>query len=205
MPLNVSIHQLRTSLPRSKHDQTKPPGFRILYARGSRRSCDLSLWPLVEHGALSQLNYTNGVQKRSFSKCGFSTCLAYKIKGKHVYSNIIVLFLQKITRGASWRPPRGPRVAPQNVRFKICPVFLLNELKTIYFSFKIYFWYILIVLGSCEVMGGLKIGSWGAKIRVFQKYFFQLFSTFKKRKLVSAQFRTQGWLSFWPRTVKSGV
>ena len=50
---------------------------------------------------LSQLNYTNGVQKRSFSKCGFSTCLAYKIKGKHVYSNIIVLFLQKITRGAS--------------------------------------------------------------------------------------------------------
>ena len=154
---------------------------------------------------LSQLNYTNGVQKRSFSKCGFSTCLAYKIKGKHVYSNIIVLFLQKITRGASWRPPGGPRVAPQNVRFKICPVFLLNELKTIYFSFKIYFWYILIVLGSCEVMGGLKIGSWGAKIRVFQKYFFQLFSTFKKRKLVSARFRTQGWLSFWPRTVKSGV
>ena len=126
---------------------------------------------------LSQLNYTNGVQKRSFSKCGFSTCLAYKIKGKHVYSNIIVLFLQKITRGASWRPPGGPRVAPQNVRFKICPVFLLNELSTIYFSFKIYFWYILIVLGSCEVMGGLKIGSWGAKIRVFQKYFFQLFST----------------------------
>ena len=52
MPLNVSIHQLRTSLPRSKHDQTKPPGFRILYARGSRRSCDLSLWPLVEYGAV---------------------------------------------------------------------------------------------------------------------------------------------------------
>ena len=153
---------------------------------------------------LSQLNYTNGVQKRSFSKCGFSTCLAYKIKGKHVYSNIIVLFLQKITRGASWRPPGGPRVAPQNVRFKICPVFLLNELKTIYFSFKIYFWYILIVLGSCEVMGGLKIGSWGAKIRVFQKYFFQLFSTLKKRKLVSAQFRAQGWLLFLPTSVISG-
>ena len=154
---------------------------------------------------LSQLNDRNAVQKWSFSKCGFSTCLASKIKGKHVYGNIIVLFLQKITRGASWRPPGGPRVAPQNVRFKICPVFLLNELKTIYFSSKIYFWYILIVLGSCEVMGGLKIGSWGAKIRVFQKYFFQLFSTFKKRKLVSARFRTQGWLSFWPRTVKSGV
>ena len=153
---------------------------------------------------LSQLNDRNAVQKWSFSKCGFSTCLASKIKGKHVYGNIIVLFLQKITRGASWRPPRGPRVAPQNVRFKICPVFLLNELKTIYFSFKIYFWYILIVLGSCEVMGGLKIGSWGAKIRVFQKYFFQLFSTLKKRKLVSAQFRAQGWLLFLPTSVISG-
>ena len=50
---------------------------------------------------LSQLNYTNVVQKWSFLKCGFSTCLASKIKGKHVYGNIIVLFLQKITRGAS--------------------------------------------------------------------------------------------------------
>ena len=154
---------------------------------------------------LSPLNDRNAVQKWSFSKCGFSTCLASKIKGKHVYGNIIVLFLQKITRGASWRPPGGPRVAPQNVRFKICPVFLLNELSTIYFSFKIYFWYILIVLGSCEVMGGLKIGSWGAKIRVFQKYFFQLFSTFKKRKLVSAQFRAQGWLLFLPTKVLSGL
>ena len=72
---------------------------------------------------LSQLNDRNAVQKWSFSKCGFSTCLASKIKGKHVYGNIIVLFLQKIARGASWRPPGGPRVAPQNVRFKICPVF----------------------------------------------------------------------------------
>ena len=151
------------------------------------------------------MNYTNGVQKRSFSKCGFSTCLAYKIKGKHVYSNIIVLFLQKITRGASWRPPGGPRVAPQNVRFKICPVFLLNELKTIYFSSKIYFWYILIVLGSCEVMGGLKIGSWGAKIRVFQKYFFQLFLSFKKRYLVRAKFPAQLWLSFCPTSVQNYV
>ena len=54
------------------------------------------------HGrTLSQLNDRNAVQKWSFSKCGFSTCLASKIKGKHVYGNIIVLFLQKITRGAS--------------------------------------------------------------------------------------------------------
>ena len=91
------------------------------------------------HMTLSQLNDTNAVQKWSFSKCGFSTGLVSKINGKHVHGNIIVLFIQKIARGASCRPPGGPRVAPQNVRFKICPVFLLNELKTIYFSFKIYF------------------------------------------------------------------
>ena len=30
----------------------KPPGFRILYARHSRRSCDLGLWPLAEHSAV---------------------------------------------------------------------------------------------------------------------------------------------------------
>ena len=64
----------------------------------------------------------------------------------------------------------GPRVAPQNLRFKICPVFLLYELKTIYFLFKVYF-LLIIVSGSFEVMGGLKIGSWGAESRVFQKYF----------------------------------
>ena len=29
-------------------------------------------------------------------------------------------------------------------------------------------------------MGGLKIGSWGAKIRVFQKYFFNFFQLLKK-------------------------
>ena len=126
---------------------------------------------------LSQLNYTNAVQKWSFSKCGFSTCLASKIKGKHVFGYIIVLFLQKIAWGASFWLLGGPRVTPQNLRFKICPVFLSYELKTIYFLFKVYFLLILIVLGSFEVMGGPKIGSWGAKSRVFQKYFFQLFST----------------------------
>ena len=153
---------------------------------------------------LSQLNGTNAVQKWSFSKCVFSTYLASKIKGKHVFGYIIVLFLQNIARGASWRPHGGPRVAPQNMRFKMCPVFLVNGLRTIYFLFKVCFLLILIVSGSYEVMGGLKIGSWGAKSRVFPKYFFQLFSTFKKRKLVSAQFRAQGWLLFLPMTVISG-
>ena len=51
---------------------------------------------------VSQLNDSNAVQKWSFSKCGFSTFLVSKIQGKHVYGNIIVLFLQKITRGAPW-------------------------------------------------------------------------------------------------------
>ena len=81
---------------------------------------------------LSQLNDTNAVQKWSFSKCGFSTGLVSKINGKHVHGNIIVLFIQKIARGASCRPPGGPRVAPQYVRFKICCFSLLNELSTIY-------------------------------------------------------------------------
>ena len=61
---------------------------------------------------LSQLNDTNAVQKWSFSKCGFSTCRGSKIKPKHVYGDIVVLFLQKIVWGASCRPPRGPRVTP---------------------------------------------------------------------------------------------
>ena len=81
---------------------------------------------------LSQLNDTNAVQKWSFSKCGFSTGLVSKINGKHVHGNIIVLFIQKIAWGASCRPPGGPRVAPQYVRFKICCFSLLNELSTIY-------------------------------------------------------------------------
>ena len=50
---------------------------------------------------LSQLNDTNTVQKWSFSKCVFSTYLASKIKGKHVFDYIKVLFLQKIAWGAS--------------------------------------------------------------------------------------------------------
>ena len=39
---------------------------------------------------LSQLNDTNAVQKWSFSKCRFSTCMGSKIKGKLVYGDIIV-------------------------------------------------------------------------------------------------------------------
>ena len=61
---------------------------------------------------LSQLNDTNAVQKWSFSKCKFSTCMGSKIKGKHVSGDIIVFFLQKIVGGAFCRPPGGPRVTP---------------------------------------------------------------------------------------------
>ena len=61
---------------------------------------------------LSQLNDTNAFQKWSFSKCGCSTCRGSKIKPKHVYGDIVVLFLQKIVWGASCRPPGGPRVTP---------------------------------------------------------------------------------------------
>jgi len=35
-----------------------------------------------------------------------------KIKGKHVYGDIIVFFLHKIVEGAFCRPPGGPRVTP---------------------------------------------------------------------------------------------
>ena len=61
----------------------------------------------ISYMTLSQLNDRNAVQKWSFSKCGFSTCLASKIKGKHVYGNIIVLFLQKNYQGGLLKAPRG--------------------------------------------------------------------------------------------------
>ena len=37
-----------------------------------------------------KLNDTNAVQKWSFPKCRFSTCMGSKIKGKLVYGDIIV-------------------------------------------------------------------------------------------------------------------
>ena len=58
----------------------------------------------TQYKTLSQLNDTNAVQKWSFSKCRFSTCMGSKIKGKHVYGDVIVLFLQKIVGGAPGRP-----------------------------------------------------------------------------------------------------
>ena len=56
---------------------------------------------------LSQLNDTNAVQKGSFSNCGFSTCRGSQVKGKHVYGDIIVLFLQNIIPGPLVGPTGG--------------------------------------------------------------------------------------------------
>ena len=61
---------------------------------------------------LSQLNYTNAVQKWSFSKCGFSTCLASKIKGNKLkskgnYLKSKVIILTKNYTGALLKAPRG--------------------------------------------------------------------------------------------------
>jgi len=72
----------------------------------------LLLFLLLFSKTLSQLNDSNAVQKWSFSKCCFSTCIGSKNKGKHVYGDVVVFFLQKNPWGASWRPPGGPRVTP---------------------------------------------------------------------------------------------
>ena len=111
----------------------------------------------LEFKTLSQLNDTN-VQKWSFSKCGFSICLASNIKDNHVYGFIIVLLLQKNCTVDKWKI----KVYPFKSSFvNLCSFYFVSENSSSDKSESI-----------CSLLITDKLA--GTKLTVFKLYFLDI-------------------------------